>query len=166
MKYIELSFPGKSNRPPRQGSKGTYVLILELPQSRRIKIGKLGIFHFDKGCYCYVGSAFGPGGLRPRTDRHRKRSKKLRWHIDYLRRYCRLVEIWYASGSMKQECPWVSKLNPAQEPRAVPVPGFGSSDCKCASHLFYHPQSYQSWYGLLRDTRSEASQKFTEGLGN
>ena len=64
--------------------KGTYVIVLYLDENKSIQIGKLGQFKFKKGYYAYVGSAFGPGGLKSRIKRHIEPKKSYHWHIDYL----------------------------------------------------------------------------------
>jgi Uri superfamily endonuclease len=109
---------------------------LQLECSEEITVGKLGTFTFPAGYYLYVGSALGPGGLEARLARHRRRDKKLRWHIDYLLEHAQLAEVWSAASTDKLECLW------AQSARGllgseIPVPGFGSSDCRCLSHLIY-----------------------------
>ena len=119
-----------------ESSKGTYVLVLRLEGSEEITIGKLGTFTFPSGYYLYVGSALGPGGLEARLARHRRRGKKLRWHIDYLLERARLVEVWGVASTDRLECLWAQAAR--QLPGAeIPVPGFGSSDCRCPSHLIY-----------------------------
>jgi len=40
------------------------------------------------GYYIYIGSAFGPGGVRARMLRHLRADKPKHWHIDYLREFC------------------------------------------------------------------------------
>ena len=117
-------------------SKGTYALVLHLEQREEITVGKLGTFTFPAGYYLYVGSALGPGGLEARLARHRRREKKLRWHVDYLLAHAQLMEVWSAASTDKLECLWaqVAQALPGTE---VPVPGFGSSDCRCLSHLIY-----------------------------
>lgn len=120
------------NEPP----KGTYALILRLECSEEITVGKLGVFSFPAGYYLYLGSALGPGGLEARLARHRRRDKKLRWHIDYLLEQAQLVEVWSVASTDKLECRWAQAAR--QLPGAeIPVPGFGSSDCRCPSHLIY-----------------------------
>ena len=116
--------------------KGTYALVLRLACQAEIAIGRLGTFTFPAGYYLYVGSALGTGGLEARLARHRRHDKKLRWHIDYLLEHAQLVEVWSAVSTDKLECLW------AQAARELPggeilVPGFGSSDCRCPSHLIY-----------------------------
>ena len=114
--------------------KGTYALVLQLERQEEIAIGKLGAFTFPAGYYLYVGSALGPGGLEARLARHRRRDKKLRWHIDYLLEHAQLVEVWSAVSTARLECLWAQAARqlPGSE---TPVPGFGSSDCRCPSHL-------------------------------
>ncbi len=120
--------------PPEQA--GTYVLILHLPRPTIVDVGRLGRFQFQDGWYAYVGSARGPGGLAARISRHRRLSKSLHWHVDYLRVYARSVAVWYAIGDQKRECAWAEEL--FKFPGAsVPAPRFGASDCRCPAHLVY-----------------------------
>lgn len=116
--------------------KGTYVLCLYLRKGTRLKIGRLGCFDFKRGYYAYVGSAFGPGGLAARLNHHRTVAKRPHWHIDYLRREAHLKEIWMHTGPERKEHDWAAKLH-AMEAAQTPVKGFGASDCKCSTHLFY-----------------------------
>lgn len=122
--------------PPTPNSPGLYVLLLRLPEPRDIAVGRLGAFDFPAGWYTYVGSACGPGGLAGRIAHHGRREKLLHWHVDYLRAYARLIEVWFATGRSGNECAWASAL--AALPGAtVPVPRFGSSDCHCRAHLVH-----------------------------
>ena len=114
--------------------KGTYALVLRLERQAEIAIGKLGTFTFPAGYYLYVGSALGPGGLEARLAHHRRRDKKLRWHIDYLLEHAQLVEVWSAASTDKLECLWAQAARELAGGE-IPVPGFGSSDCRCPSHL-------------------------------
>lgn len=116
-------------------AKGSYVLVLWLAESRTIKVGKLGQFDFRTGYYLYVGSAFGAGGLAGRL-KHHLNPRKLHWHIDYLRAIAELQEIWFTAEEQRRECQWAAEL--AKLPQCSrPYPGFGSTDCRCVSHLFY-----------------------------
>ena len=129
--------------PPIPKHVGTYALILRLPSPASIRIGKLGEFDFPAGYYLYVGSAFGPGGLAGRLNRHLapatatgQGGPRLHWHIDYLRQRAGVEEIWCTKQDVPREHAWAalaSQLSGA----TVPAPRFGASDCHCRSHLFY-----------------------------
>lgn len=119
---------------------GTYALLLYLPRATRLQIGKLGAFDFPRGYYVCVGSARGAGGLRARVRRHCRATKKLQWHIDYLRAFATPLRVWYSTDARADECVWANAL--AKQPRAkMLAPRFGASDCPCATHLFYFANS-------------------------
>ncbi len=120
----------------KEKEKGTYILIMWLGEPARIRIGKLGVVEIDGGFYGYVGSAFGPGGLAGRIGRHLKAQKPYHWHIDYLRRKSRLTDIWYMVSPIRREHDWARLLTETRG-ASIPIPGFGSSDCCCPSHLVY-----------------------------
>ena len=116
---------------------GTYTLLLYAAQPLApIAIGKLGALSVAGGYYIYVGSAFGPGGVRARVAHHCRISHKPRWHIDYLRAQLKLVEIWYTLDPQPREEQWVSLLQTMPGFRQ-PMPGFGASDSHNSSHLFH-----------------------------
>ena len=115
---------------------GTYVLILELKSSFRLSVGKLGIRSFPAGWYAYVGSALGPGGLPARIRHHMGIATRPHWHMDYLRPRGYLREIWYGRGPFYDEHRWAACLQSMPGSVTV-VPGFGSSDCRCETHLVY-----------------------------
>lgn len=114
---------------------GTYVLLLHNEADRTVQVGRWREISFDKGYYLYVGSAFGPGGVRARVGRHMREAKSLRWHIDYLRDATDAIAVWVQYGKQRMEHVWASKL--LQSDTLAAVDGFGCSDCKCLSHLFY-----------------------------
>jgi Uri superfamily endonuclease len=125
---------------------GTYALILYLPKTSEIEIGKLGKSIFPPGYYIYVGSALGPGGLAGRLRRHGKSTTspgwQPKWHIDYLRHYTKTVEFWVVQLPSRREHDWASVLQ--ELPGAtITMPGFGSSDCVCPAHLFHFPHHPQ-----------------------
>jgi Uri superfamily endonuclease len=111
--------------------KGSYILVIELKKDKTIQVGKLGKIHFKKGIYAYVGSAF--NGLEARINRHLRKTKKKHWHIDYLLDFAEVVDVFYKENEKKEECYIAKKL----EENSAPIPGFGCSDCRCKSHLFY-----------------------------
>ena len=114
--------------------KGAYALILKLDREATITVGRLTTFAFPDGYYLYIGSAL--GGLFPRIERHIQGGKKLHWHIDYLRCEARVVEVWYLVSEERLECDWYRAA--ADMPGAsILVNGFGSSGCRCRSHLVY-----------------------------
>ena len=62
--------------------------------------------------------------------------KKLHWHIDYLtssKAFKKIGVKIFESAGKEKECELASELMK----KYSPVKGFGCSDCKCASHLFY-----------------------------
>ncbi len=121
---------------PRQA--GSYVLIMRLPDPVGIDVGHLGRCEFDRGWYAYAGSARGPGGLAARIDRHRRTTKPLHWHVDYLRAYATAVAVWYTVGERRRECRWARALSELPGAR-LPAPRFGASDCRCRAHLIGYP---------------------------
>jgi Uri superfamily endonuclease len=129
---------------PDRFPKGTYVLLLRLDNPGLIRVGRLGEYVFPAGWYVYVGSAHGPGGLATRLARHRRRAadgKRLRWHVDYLLERAYLVEVWSVVSGQRLECEWARVFVDAPGAE-IPVPRFGSSDCRCPAHLIYfatHP---------------------------
>jgi Uri superfamily endonuclease len=120
---------------PIPSSRGTYTLILCCTHLRRLEVGKLGVFDFRKGWYAYIGSAFGPGGLRARCFHHLRPTLRPRWHIDYLKTVASLRAIWFSTDPVPREHQWSNLIRRCID-AATPIPGFGSSDCDCPSHLF------------------------------
>ena len=106
--------------------------MLRLPSRRKIQVGKLGLIEFPRGHYIYFGSAL--GGLDARVGRHLSREKKLHWHADYLSAEIPWEYAWQLADGKNWECDWAVSAA-AREGVASPVPGFGSSDCRCPSHL-------------------------------
>ena len=114
---------------------GTYAIVMELAKFAEITVGKLGQFEFKPGYYIYVGSAFGPGGLKARVGRHLNKKKKLKWHIDYLREHMDVIDVKFEQTPQNEECQWAVKFS--EDGGIFPIKGLGSSDCKCFSHLLY-----------------------------
>jgi Uri superfamily endonuclease len=126
---------------------GIYLLIIRLPGRRRITIGGMGYQCFQRGSYAYVGSA--RKGMKSRLDRHLKDAKRLHWHIDYLLPYGEIEAIVYGQSQSDKECLLANELNRCFQCR----PGFGSTDCRCPSHLFYFPHRkalIRAGYGSFR----------------
>ena len=125
----------RHHTPALPSDPGTYALGLFLDSQQSCRIGALGIHHLSQGLYVYVGSAWGPGGLAARLNRHLLGNGKLRWHIDYVRQIALPTAIWYAPHT-HTECTWAQVLHHTSS-ASIPVPGFGASDCRCATHLYY-----------------------------
>ena len=111
---------------------GTYLLLFETRESTTVTVGRLGTMPVAAGFYAYVGSAM--AGLEPRLARHMRKEKAMHWHIDYLLAVTELAEIWAHRGVERLECQWARLLG---EEMRRPMCGFGASDCRCATHLFY-----------------------------
>ena len=121
-----------------QSAPGIYALIMSLHESRRIRIGKFGKFDFDPGWYVYVGSAHGQGGLKRRTDHHLRCDKRRKhWHVDYIRPFATIGEIWFSLVPASWEHDWVWTMM-RMHGATVPVARFGARDCKrgCEAHFF------------------------------
>lgn len=113
-------------------NSGIYIAIVHLPKTAKITVGKLGTFNFKKGFYFYVGSA--QKNLSARLERHARKKKPLRWHIDYLSAKAKMLGAITIAGPRDLECQLAKKLSKMFEPT---IAGFGASDCRCSGHLFY-----------------------------
>lgn len=113
---------------------GTYALILKSDFSAELQIGRWGRLDVKPGYYIYVGSAFGPGGVKARVSRHFREKKKMHWHIDYLREMASPVSAWCSYAQVNQEHDWAQLF--AEMDGASSVKSFGCSDCGCKAHLF------------------------------
>ncbi|MDQ0155116.1 GIY-YIG nuclease family protein [Robertmurraya andreesenii] len=110
-----------------------YAIYLEVPNAATVKVGKLGVYFFQKGMYIYVGSA--KRNILARIDRHKRVDKRLKWHFDYLRPYGTITRIITYEGTIG-ECVLAEKIR-KEVGGSLPVKRFGSSDCRCPSHLIY-----------------------------
>ena len=110
---------------------GSYILILHLARDRTIEVGKLGSLHFRRGYYLYVGSS--KKNLTRRINRHLRKRKNFHWHIDYLRDRADYAQALTIRSQTHLECTLANTLRNIAH---WTVPGFGSSDCTCDTHLF------------------------------
>ena len=124
-----------------ESNSGCYQLLIRLQDSLSIPIGRLGCFEFPKGYYIYTGSA--QKGLQTRLARHQRKEKKLHWHIDYLLQHAEILETFTFRGRKQTECQLNRKLFEKNHAISV-VPGFGSSDCRCRTHLAYFSRKPQN----------------------
>jgi Uri superfamily endonuclease len=121
-----------------------------------ISVGALGKLIFEKGRYVYVGS--GLNGLKARVRRHLNTCRGVNmvchWHIDYLLREksVNIISIYIQITDKRIEC--IVANETLKNGRAIE--GFGSSDCKCLSHLFQVKNFYfLSNLGLKRKNFSD-----------
>jgi sugar fermentation stimulation protein A len=124
---VDLSFGSLASQ-----DRGSYLMTLQLAQPVTETVGALGTIDFQAGWYVYAGSA--QRGLAARMARHQRKAGKARhWHLDYLTPHAAGIEAWPVASERNLECRLSAALRTigGQE-----VPGFGSSDCGCISHLF------------------------------
>ncbi len=113
---------------------GAYVLLFRLARAERIAVGRLGDVALAHGQYAYVGSAM--NGLDARIERHLRARKQRHWHIDYLLERATVTAVLEFESAIRLECELNARLL-LEIRSAQPVRGFGSSDCRCRSHLHY-----------------------------
>jgi len=134
-------------------NRGSYLVVLELPEGRDIAVGGLGTRSFEPGWYVYAGSA--QKNLAQRTARHLRRARKTpHWHLDYLTPYAGEIQALPVMTWDNLECAFAAELA-ALGGRAVP--GFGCSDCRCGSHLYFFadpPLHNREFVGMLLRYRS------------
>jgi len=113
-------------------AKGIYILLVSVSKDINVNVGTLGNVNFEKGLYAYVGSA--QNNLGKRIERHLRKTKQKFWHIDYLldNANVEILKVFYENAGKAEECKVANKIGE----RCVPTKSFGSSDCKCKSHLF------------------------------
>ena len=111
--------------------KGSYILLIRLPEEQIITIGSRKAIYFPRSYYAYVGSAM--GRLKPRLSYHLRGNKKPHWHIDYLLAKASIADIILCEAEERIECTIAQALKGLFDS----IPGFGASDCKCNSHLFF-----------------------------
>lgn len=118
---------------------GAYVLAIRLRTRLKLMISALSGLTLASGLYLYCGNAYGPGGLAARIARHRRDGKNTHWHIDRLTGAGRIEAVAVREGG--DECDLVAALLVAGA--TVPIPGFGSSDCRrCKAHLLTAPGGF------------------------
>ncbi len=117
-------------------NQGVYILIYHLPYRKSLIIGQMGLKDFRSGYYLYIGSA--ERNLQQRINRHLRERKKFFWHIDYFSLHAKLHNAIPIRTSTPLECDLAQAV---REISYWEIPGFGSSDCYCPSHLFGMPKN-------------------------
>jgi sugar fermentation stimulation protein A len=115
-----------------QTVKGSYCIAAFLREDTDIEIAKLGTFSFPRGMYIYTGSAL--SSLEGRIGRHLGKEKKMKWHMDFFLEEAEPLGFIPIVSSDREECSINSKF---LEKGKVLAKGFGSSDCRCPSHLVF-----------------------------
>lgn len=133
--------------------QGIYILEMLLPEEVKLEVGKLGTFELTPGYYYYIGSA--QKNLKARVSRHLSKEKTIRWHIDYLLEHAKILQAYVWPAEKDLECTLGNYLE--RFPAAlIPMKGFGASDCKCISHLYYF--SYRpNLANLIHSVKEEKS---------
>lgn len=139
--------------------KGIYCLVTYLDSDKGIDVGRLGNVDFKKGYYCYTGSAM--INLEKRIERHYSKEKKLYWHIDYLLEHAKIIGHKTLGVTSKEEC-WL-----ADQVRKISndeVRCFGSTDCRCSSHLQYfssNPFSMRRFSDIFKPTLEDLMMSYS-----
>ena len=138
--------------------KGSYVLLIQLPKEQTITIGSLKALHFPGGYYAYVGSAM--SGFKTRISRHLKSNKKRHWHIDYLLDKASITGIIRSETTARTECTIAQALSRQFDS----VPGFGCSDCRCHSHLFFSANKSEMKSTIMTTLKSQGVRQRLERI--
>lgn len=110
---------------------GVYLMVMYLDHELELEVGSKGMMQFRPGYYIYVGSA--KTNLTKRIERHKRKRKKMHWHMDYFRSHCDMIAGLPIRTSRHVECALADAIRHVAQ---WDVPQFGSSDCECTSHLF------------------------------
>lgn len=127
---------------------GCYAVCYKVESPLALQIGKLGLMEFEPGHYAYVGSA--KVNMQARVDRHARKEKKLRWHVDYFSTCAEHVETYCFFTSQNLECVLAEHLATRCRESSE---RFGCSDCRCKSHLFCF-ESPEQMRGALKEFHS------------
>ncbi|RKY01180.1 MAG: hypothetical protein DRP54_04135 [Spirochaetes bacterium] len=114
-------------------NSGTYIISMKNERTKILEIGSLGKIKFERGHYVYVGSAL--NNLERRVNRHIRKSKSKRWHIDYLvPEQLKIIKIYKIRRKDRLEEKIVDELKTISDGL---VKGFGAGDSRQSSHLLY-----------------------------
>jgi len=88
------------------------------------------------------------GGFKSRLSRYLNGNKRAHWHIDYLLERASIRGIILCETDDRTEC----IIARALQSQFDSIPHFGSSDCKCNSHLFFATDEIKS--GIMAELNS------------
>ena len=120
--------------------RGIYILIIKCKSKTYINHPKFDKTGFLPGYYFYIGSA--QKNLSKRIQRHYKKQKPLRWHIDYISTHpeFEITSHFTFEYPREFECKLTNFLL-SIDFISFPAKKFGSSDCNiCPSHLLFCPE--------------------------
>ena len=132
----------------------SYLLLIRLYRKIFINIKSLGTLVLEPGFYVYIGSA----NIRKpliRIQRHFKKSKKIRWHVDYLTTSL-FVEVTAAivCSGLTEDCMYETILS--DKNFVAVAKGFGATDRRHhVTHLF-------KVKGEVKDALKHVIRKLTE----
>ena len=127
--------------------RGAYLILIEIDVYTETHAGSLGKVVLEPGYYVYVGSAM--RCLAARMRRHLSKRKKTRWHIDYITNFSTSITAIPIKSAGRIECALAEQIMRISHHS---IPNFGSSDCRCPSHLYYfsvHPLLLQKFVDVL-----------------
>ncbi|WP_457752851.1 GIY-YIG nuclease family protein [Thermococcus sp.] len=110
--------------------RGSYFLVIKVERDMIVQT-KRKEFSLKAGYYVYVGSAM--NSIEKRVERHFKKDKKLHWHIDFLLKESELLRAYLIPSDAKIE----EELSMEVSKFGKPIEGFGASDLKINSNLYY-----------------------------
>lgn len=131
---VEWNIPVETEQAARlaEANRGVYLLLLRVEEPVKIPVPRISSPVLEPGWYVYAGSA--KANLEQRIARHLRKRKKLHWHIDHLSRAAASVLALPIRTFHDLECSLAQDIARHADGE---VPGFGSSDCSCSSHLFF-----------------------------
>ncbi|WP_324736155.1 DUF123 domain-containing protein [Thermococcus sp. SY098] len=110
--------------------RGSYFLVVKVERDIIVRT-KRKEFPLKAGYYVYVGSAM--NSLEKRVERHFRKDKNLHWHVDFLLKESELLRAYLIPSDAKIE----EKLSMEVSKFGKPIKGFGASDLRIGSNLYY-----------------------------
>ena len=89
-------------------------------------------------------------GLQARVARHRRRDKRVHWHVDYLlsRAEFRVIEVWVSDS--RPEC-HLARTMLSVPAISIPKSKLGASDCLCPAHFLAYSGELSALHQYLQD---------------
>jgi len=135
------------------GDRGCYLAIFRLRRALRWRAGRAAGAFLPPGFHIYVGSA--KRGLAARLARHAGGTGRPFWHVDRLRAAAKPRAFLPVRTADDIECDLASAVRGAADGEAA---GFGCSDCRCSSHLFFmerDPLESARFHAVIQQVRMD-----------